>query len=79
MFKAVNMITRKCFENPYVEDEEGRSVTNPDKIHCILKTHFQKHFFDETIDKLEPFIGSSKKLDKLDNSQKMRSLEASKI
>ena len=62
-FKAINMLTRKKFENPFVEDEKGRNVTNPTEIYRIMKNHFQQHFFDETIYKLKAFTGNPEKLD----------------
>ena len=55
MFKAVNMLSRKKFENPYIHDENGRNVVNPEQIYKILNSHFQNQFEDASVKKLEPF------------------------
>ena len=62
MFKAVNMLKRKNFENPYVHDENGKNVTNPIDIYKHIKQHFEKQFIDQNTSKLEPFIGTPRKL-----------------
>ena len=51
MFKAVNMLKRKNFENPYVHDENGKNVTNPIDIYKHIKQHFEKQFIDQNTSK----------------------------
>ena len=62
MFKCVRELSRKKNENPFVHDEQGRNVTNPQDIYKIVNEHFQKQFFDETEEKIEPFEGNARKL-----------------
>ena len=62
MFKAVNMLSRKKYENPYIHNEDGRSVVNPEQIYRIINSHFQTQFKDEGAEKLEPFEGDPRKL-----------------
>lgn len=42
----------------------GKIITNPNDIYKTINTHFQKQFFDPDIEKLQPFIGIPKKLNK---------------
>ena len=62
MFKAVNMLKRKKFENPYVHDEKGKNVTDPVHIHKIIKLYFENQFIDQNTPKLEPFTDTPRKL-----------------
>ena len=57
MFKAVQELSRKKFENPFVHDEKGRKVTNPQEIYTIIHAHFKKQFSVATEEELEPFDG----------------------
>ena len=62
MFKAVNTLKRKPFENPYVNDAEAKRVCNPQEIHTEVRNHFKKHFNDINANHVEPFIGPPKPL-----------------
>ena len=55
MFKAVNMLKRKKFENPYVHDENG-NVANPVDIHKIIKIYFENQFIDKMLENLNPSL-----------------------
>ena len=63
MFKAVNMLSRKKFENPYIHDKNGRHIVNPQHIYKAIRDHFQGQFKDETIQTVEPFERQPQKLD----------------
>ena len=41
MFKSVRELSRKKIENPFVHDEQGINVTNPQDIYKIVNEHFQ--------------------------------------
>ena len=45
MFKAVKMLNRKQYENPWIHDKKGKSITNKQEIHNVIKEHFSDHFF----------------------------------
>ena len=64
MFKAVNALKRKKYENPFIHDEKGRNVTNPQQMYTIINNHFKNHFFDENVSHIEPFVGQPRKLNK---------------
>ena len=49
MFKAVKMLNRKQCENPSIHDKKGKSITNKQEIHNVIKEHFSNHFFDKRI------------------------------
>ena len=57
MFKAVQELSRRKFENPYVHDEKGRKVTSPQEIYTIIHEHFKKQFSVPTEEEMEPFDG----------------------
>ena len=63
MFKSVNMLSRKKFENPYIHDNNGRHIVNPQHIYKTIKDHFQSQFKDDTIQTVEPFERQPQKLD----------------
>lgn len=46
MFKAVKLLHRKEFENPFVHYEEGTQTTNPKEIYETVRKHFQNYFHD---------------------------------
>ena len=45
MFKAVKLLNRKQYENPSIHDKKGKSITNKQEIHNVMKEHFSNHFF----------------------------------
>ena len=47
MFKAINVLNRKQFTNPHVNDEDGKKVTSPTEIQNIITKHFKSKFRDE--------------------------------
>ena len=47
MFKAVKILNRKQFENPIVHDKKGKSITNKQEVHNVIKEHFSNHFFEK--------------------------------
>ena len=62
MFKAVQELSRKKYENPFVHDESGRKVTNPQEIYNIVKKHFRNQFSVDTQEYLESFDGPPRTL-----------------
>ena len=55
MFKAVQELSRKKFENPFVHDAEGKKAANPQEIHKIVNDHFKIQFCLDTEEELKPF------------------------
>ena len=49
MFKAVKILNRKQYENPSIHDKKGKSITNKQEIHNVIKEHFSNHFVDNKI------------------------------
>ena len=49
MFKAVKILNRKQYENPSIHDKKGKSITNKQEIHNVIKENFSNHFFDNKI------------------------------
>ena len=45
MYKAINILKRKKFENPFIHDDEGKRVTNSQEMYNLINDHFKKHFF----------------------------------
>ena len=45
MFKAVKMLNRKQYENPPIHDNKGKSITNKQEIHNVIKEYLSNHFF----------------------------------
>ena len=64
MYKVIRLLSRKPFENPFINDEEGKRITNPQDIYEAIREHFKHHFNDPTESEIEPFIGMPKKLNK---------------
>ena len=64
MFRSVRELNRKKFENTFVLDKDGKKVTNPQDVYETIKEYFQTQFFDETEEKLEPFIGAPRRLNR---------------
>ena len=46
MFSAVKALNRGKFENPKVEDSEGKLITNPNEILKTVANHFENKFKD---------------------------------
>eukprot|EP00795_Rhopilema_esculentum_P000269 gene269-9917_t len=63
IFKAVRMLNRTSYENPFIYDKEGKCISNPREIYKAVKTLFKQHFFDESVEKVPVFVGETKKLD----------------
>ncbi|RUS73679.1 hypothetical protein EGW08_018561 [Elysia chlorotica] len=55
-------LNQKRFENPKVEDSEGKLATRPEDILCIVSTHFEDKFVDKEEDIIPPFQGTAKPL-----------------
>ena len=62
MFKATRLLYQKQFENPKVEDQEGKLASNPNDILDIVSSHFRNKFEDETAEEITPFEGEPKPL-----------------
>ena len=62
MFKAINVLNRKQFTNPQVNDEDGKKVTSPTEIQNIITKHFKSKFRDECIEDIQPFSGQPRAL-----------------
>ena len=62
MFKAVRNTSRKTFQNNYIHDKEGKSITKPEEIHKITEEHFKQQFYKEGEEKVEMFVGEGRKL-----------------
>lgn len=44
MFKAVIILNHKHFENPKVEEKDGKLALNPNDVLHIVSTHFKNKF-----------------------------------
>ncbi|GFR98716.1 endonuclease-reverse transcriptase [Elysia marginata] len=64
MFKATKVLNQKHFENPKVEDREGKLATRPNDILEIVSSHFKNKFQDEKAEMISPFQGEPKPLEK---------------
>ena len=62
MFKATRLLYQKQFENPTVEDQEGKLASNPNDILDIVSSHFKSKFEDEKVEEITPFEGEPKPL-----------------
>ena len=62
MFKATRLLYQKQFENPKVEDQEGKLASNPNDILDIVSSHFKSKFEDEKVEEITPFEGEPKPL-----------------
>ncbi|GFO06818.1 LINE-1 retrotransposable element orf2 protein [Plakobranchus ocellatus] len=72
MFKAIKIINKKRLDNPKINDEEGKHVTNPKLIKQIITEHFQSKFRDEDNEDIEPFKGEPRPLSKIITSNEVR-------
>ena len=62
MFSAIKALNRETFENPKVEDSEGKLITNPNEILKTVANHFENNFKDINTPEIPSFIGKSKPL-----------------
>ncbi len=62
MFKAINTLHRKRYENTKVLDGEQKFVTDPNTIHEVIGKHFKSKFRNETTEDIEPFQGEPRSL-----------------
>ena len=45
MFAAIRALKRKPYENPFVNDENGKRIVQADEIARVVESHFKNHFF----------------------------------
>ncbi|GFR71806.1 very-long-chain enoyl-CoA reductase [Elysia marginata] len=64
MFSAVKALNPKTFENPKVEDNEGKLITNPNDILLTVAVHFINKLRDESLTDINPFQGKPRPLSK---------------
>ena len=64
MYRAVKTMNRKKFENPKVQDEDGKLAATPNEILDITTKFFKSKFRDEQTDDIEPFEGPPRRLEK---------------
>ena len=64
MFKAVGKLFREKYENPKVEDEEGKLATDPNKILELTTEFFKEKFNKEEAQVIEPYRGEKRPLNK---------------
>ncbi|GFS10669.1 LINE-1 retrotransposable element ORF2 protein [Elysia marginata] len=64
MFKAVKLLNQKQYENPKVEDNCGKLVTNPNDVLTIVAAYFKSKLQNVRIENIDAFQGPPKALDK---------------
>ena len=64
MFKAVKILNRKTYENPTIQDEDGKLVTNPNEIKKIATAYYEEKFRQEQSEDIAPFQGNPRPLTK---------------
>ena len=64
MFKAVGKIFKQQYENPKVEDEDGKLATDPNKILELTTEFFKEKFYKEEEKEIEPYRGEARPLEK---------------
>ena len=62
MFKSVKHLNSQKFENPYILDDTGKSITNEKKMYEIIRNHFSQHFYNDSHKTLQQFSGEPRKL-----------------
>ena len=62
VYQALNHLYQKPFQNPIVHDSDGKTISNAQEIYETIHKHFEAHFTDEKVNKIEPFIGPPKPL-----------------
>ena len=64
MFKAVGTLLRGRYENPQVEDQKGKLITEPNKILKVTTDHFKGKFYKEEAKNIEAYSGEARPLNK---------------
>ena len=64
MYRVVKTLNRKRFENPKVQDEEGKLAATPNEILGITTNFFKNKFCNEQIKDIEPFAGPPRRLNR---------------
>ncbi|GFR89606.1 very-long-chain enoyl-CoA reductase [Elysia marginata] len=72
MFSVVKALNPKTFENPKVEDIEGKLITNPNDILLTVADHFKNKLYDESLTDINPFQGKPRPLNKPISLAKLR-------
>lgn len=49
MFTAVKVPNKRKFENPEIEDKDGKKITKCNDIHKIVTGHFKENFRNDNI------------------------------
>ena len=62
MFKAVGTLLRGRYENPKIEDQEGKLVTEPNKMLKLTTDHFKEKFNKEGAKNVEAHSGEARPL-----------------
>ena len=68
MFKAVGTLYRLRYENPKVEDDEGRLATSPNDILKLTADFFKAKFHIEDAEVIQPFEGEPRSRVKRNNN-----------
>ena len=70
MFKAAKKLKQKQYENPFVHNKDGKSVTNKQEMYNIIEEHFKNHFQKNNIEEFEKHQGQPKPLNNRINKKK---------
>ena len=62
MYKAVGMLFRERYQNPQVEDEDGKLATDPNKILKLTTDYFGEKFYKPETKNIEPYTGEARPL-----------------
>ena len=62
MFKAIGTLYRQRYENPKVEDEEGRLATSPNDVLKLTTDFFKAKFQKEDAEVIQPIEGETRSL-----------------
>ena len=63
MFAAIRALKLKPYENPYVNDENGKRIVQADEIARVVESHFKDHFFKPDEVRVDRFTGDPRRLD----------------
>ena len=72
MFKATKLLNKKRYENPKIEDSNGKLVTNPDEMLEVITSHFEEKFHDSDQGRIPNFIGDPRPLQKPISAREVR-------
>ena len=64
MFEAIKKLTPRKFENPFVFDKEGKTITKKEEILEEIDRYFKEHFQKTNEEHVEKFDGPKRKLKK---------------